>query len=199
MATSGSNLAPTLCDWCGKRPVLEPEGGVFDPSRWLCAECHAQTSWRELYIKRPGQTPEWIDHLCRLRARADAGQPIFGGERPPLEVQAERESGRGEAHPPRVPTARVGKNTGVKRAETVKEKEEWRRKFGLRLGVARKAANLTRDQVVAKTGVSLSGLARWEGGRCEPRPYVLKALATLYGVSEEWLLEGTGANPIGVA
>lgn len=54
---------------------------------------------------------------------------------------------------------------------------------------ARKAAHLTADKAAERIGVHVNALLRWERGEAEPMGANLIALAELYGVSPEHLME----------
>lgn len=62
------------CEHCEK-PAGRDELG-------LCARCASQEAVRVLYTRRRGWTPEWEEHLRRLRRRAKARLPLFGDTRP---------------------------------------------------------------------------------------------------------------------
>ena len=61
-----------------------------------------------------------------------------------------------------------------------------KRTIGSRLRAARLAAGLTLKQVAALLSYTWVAVERWEKGVSLPKPGVLRHLAHLYGVDEEW-------------
>jgi len=61
-----------------------------------------------------------------------------------------------------------------------------KRTIGSRLRAARLAAGLTLKQVAALLSYTRVAVERWEKGAYLPKPGVLRHLAHLYGVDEEW-------------
>lgn len=66
---------------------------------------------------------------------------------------------------------------------------------GDRLKTAREAANLTRAQLAARLGYSLSGIGALENGQNKIRPDVAELLAPIVRTTPEWLLYGSGDGP----
>lgn len=58
--------------------------------------------------------------------------------------------------------------------------------IGSRLRAARVAAGLTLKQVAGMISYTWVAVQRWEKGVCLPKPGVLRHLAHLYGVDEDW-------------
>ncbi len=67
--------------------------------------------------------------------------------------------------------------------------------LGSRLRYARKARNLTQDQVAAEFDIKRNNVSTWESGETRPSVDRFPALARLYGVTEAWLLDGVGEPP----
>lgn len=72
---------PAVCDWCGVGPLIDPAGKPLAVERWLCASCASKALIRTLYVPCQGQTEAWVAHICRMRQRACARLPLFGGEK----------------------------------------------------------------------------------------------------------------------
>lgn len=60
--------------------------------------------------------------------------------------------------------------------------------FGTKLRVARAYANLSMREVGSAVGVSANAIAKYEAGTMTPQSSVLVSLASLYGVSLDWLM-----------
>ena len=58
-----------------------------------------------------------------------------------------------------------------------------------RIAAARKAAGLTQEALGEKLGVSRQAVSKWETGTADPSTSNLLALAKLFGVSAEELLQ----------
>ena len=58
--------------------------------------------------------------------------------------------------------------------------------IGARLRAARVSAGLTLKQVAGIISYTWVAVERWEKGACLPKPGVLRHLAHLYGVDDEW-------------
>lgn len=67
--------------------------------------------------------------------------------------------------------------------------------FGLRLRVARDAANLTQLQVASALGVASTTIARYEQDADVPRTERARELARILGVSSSWLVLAEGFGP----
>ncbi len=59
-----------------------------------------------------------------------------------------------------------------------------------RIREARRERGLTQEQLAAATGVSRSAVAQWETGRAGQITGNLSRIATVLGISVEWLLYG---------
>ena len=59
-----------------------------------------------------------------------------------------------------------------------------------RIREARRDRGLTQEQLAAATGVSRSAVAQWETGRAGQITGNLSRIATVLGISVEWLLYG---------
>ena len=59
-----------------------------------------------------------------------------------------------------------------------------------RLVNLRKSNNLSQEALAAKLGISRQAVSKWENGISDPSTANLVALAKLYGISPEELLEG---------
>jgi len=69
--------------------------------------------------------------------------------------------------------------------------------FGNYLFRLRRAAGLTQAELAAKLGVTNKAVSKWENGRAKPTTDTIRALAALYGISVEKLLEQKrGATPV---
>ena len=66
-----------------------------------------------------------------------------------------------------------------------------------RLSQARRAAGLTQKQAGERLSkpVSAQSISKWELGRGSPNPRELTELATVYGVSLDWLGKGMASRP----
>ncbi len=60
-----------------------------------------------------------------------------------------------------------------------------------RIREARRQRGLTQEQLAAATGVSRSAVAQWETGRAGQITGNLSRIASVLGISVEWLLYGT--------
>ncbi len=60
---------PPPCLHCERRPRGSGLG--------LCAPCNAKKTFRILYVRRRGWTPQWEAHLRRLTERARQRLPLF--------------------------------------------------------------------------------------------------------------------------
>lgn len=67
--------------------------------------------------------------------------------------------------------------------------------FKDRLRSARKSANLTQKEVAARLGITESTYCGYETGKREPDVMKIKAIASILGVSGDYLLE-TGFSPV---
>lgn len=61
-----------------------------------------------------------------------------------------------------------------------------------RIKTIRKELNLTQQQFADKLGVRRNTVAQWETGVNQITEQTIKAICTLFDVSEDWLKEGTG-------
>lgn len=60
--------------------------------------------------------------------------------------------------------------------------------FGKRLKQARRAKKLTQPDVASLIGVDFTTISKWENGHVEPGREQIVKLASLYGVSTEYLM-----------
>ena len=65
---------------------------------------------------------------------------------------------------------------------------------GERIRELRKSENYTTKQFGERLGVKQSTVNAWEVGRIKPPVVVIKAIASEFGVSEEWLTTGEGTD-----
>lgn len=68
--------------------------------------------------------------------------------------------------------------------------------FGAKLRNHRKNLSLTQEEVAVRMGISPQAISKWENGDCLPDCFNLKALADIYGLSLDILLETEGSNDI---
>lgn len=61
--------------------------------------------------------------------------------------------------------------------------------FGTKLRNHRKNLSLTQEEVALQIGVSPQAISKWESGECLPDCFNLKAIADVYGISLDVLLE----------
>ena len=66
----------------------------------------------------------------------------------------------------------------------------WRAAVGKRIKEARKAAELTQQQIAERLGNSKQAVSHWELGSWLPEPHLLAPLAKLLGTSTDFLLTG---------
>ena len=71
--------------------------------------------------------------------------------------------------------------------------EETRKMLGERIAKAREAAGLNPSELSREIGVSRAAVAQWEVGKTEPNARNLRKIASVVGVSLEWLGQGQGA------
>ena len=64
--------------------------------------------------------------------------------------------------------------------------------IGFRLREARKRARFTLEEVGRNFGLSAQAVQQWEKDRTVPEPNRLQAVATLLGVSVQWIITGAG-------
>ena len=69
-----------------------------------------------------------------------------------------------------------------------KEKNETRKSLGEILKMHRTACNMTQEFVAESLGVSRQAVSKWENGSSDPSTSNLLALAKLYGISVEEIL-----------
>ena len=62
--------------------------------------------------------------------------------------------------------------------------------IGNKIAELRKAKGMTQEQLGRQLGVSAAAVSKWETGASDPSTANLIALAKLYGISPEELLEG---------
>ena len=67
--------------------------------------------------------------------------------------------------------------------------------FGERLANARKAANMTQDEMAGHLGVRVTTVKDWEAGEVDPRANRLQMIASLLNVPLLWLLGGSQKVP----
>ena len=65
---------------------------------------------------------------------------------------------------------------------------------GERIRELRKSENYTTKQFGERLGVKQSTVNAWEVGRIKPPVFAIKAIASEFGVSEEWLTTGEGTD-----
>jgi transcriptional regulator with XRE-family HTH domain len=66
------------------------------------------------------------------------------------------------------------------------EKTDDKKSIGGRLRTARLAAGLSLKQVAGVISYTWVAVQRWEKGACLPKPGVLRHLAHLYHVDDQW-------------
>jgi transcriptional regulator with XRE-family HTH domain len=67
--------------------------------------------------------------------------------------------------------------------------------IGGRLSLARDAAQLSTEIVTAKLGISALVWSHWENDRDEPPENYLDPIASILGVTRNWLTTGRGDGP----
>ena len=67
--------------------------------------------------------------------------------------------------------------------------------FGERLANARKAANMSQDEMAGHLGVKVTTVKDWEAGEIDPRANRLQMIASLLNVPLLWLLGGSQKVP----
>lgn len=67
--------------------------------------------------------------------------------------------------------------------------------FGERLGNAREASGMSREDLANRLGVKLETVDNWENGKVQPRANRLQTIATLLNVPLLWLLAGSQQVP----
>src|ERR1700730_15593884 len=75
---------------------------------------------------------------------------------------------------------------------TIKD-EETRKMLGERIAKAREAAGINPSELSREIGVSRAAVAQWEVGKTEPNARNLRKIASVVGVTLEWLGQGQGA------
>jgi DNA-binding XRE family transcriptional regulator len=68
-----------------------------------------------------------------------------------------------------------------------------RKQLGERIAQAREAANLNPSELSRELGISRAAVAQWEIGKTEPTTKNLRKIASVVGVTLEWLGQGQGA------
>ena len=63
-------------------------------------------------------------------------------------------------------------------------------KLGEKIAYYRRVSKLSQEELAARIGVSRQAVSKWENGVSDPSTSNLIALAKLYGLSAEELLEG---------
>lgn len=76
----------------------------------------------------------------------------------------------------------------LKSTEVRKEKTETKKSLGEILKMHRTSCNMTQEFVAESLGVSRQAVSKWENGTSDPSTSNLLALARLYGVSVEEIL-----------
>jgi transcriptional regulator with XRE-family HTH domain len=71
--------------------------------------------------------------------------------------------------------------------------EATRKLIGERIAKAREAAGLNPSELSREIGVSRAAVAQWEVGKTEPNARNLRKIASVVGVTLEWLGQGQGA------
>jgi HTH-type transcriptional regulator, cell division transcriptional repressor len=69
---------------------------------------------------------------------------------------------------------------------------ETRKLLGERIAQAREAAGLNSSELSRELGVSRAAVAQWEIGKTEPKARNLRKIASVVGVTLEWLGQGLG-------
>ena len=77
----------------------------------------------------------------------------------------------------------------LRSGEVRKEKEETRRSLGEAIKAHRMEKQMTQEFVAESLGVSRQAVSKWESGASDPSTANLLALAKLFGVSGEELLQ----------
>lgn len=70
--------------------------------------------------------------------------------------------------------------------------------IGQRIRTCRHKACLSQQDLAEKVGVSLNMVSRWEHG-VEPGVKYCRALAAIFDVSLDWLIDGRGEGPSAAA
>src|ERR1700694_304466 len=70
--------------------------------------------------------------------------------------------------------------------------EATRKLIGERIAKAREAAGLNPSELSREIGVSRAAVAQWEVGKTEPNARNLRKIASVVGVTLEWLGQGRG-------
>jgi transcriptional regulator with XRE-family HTH domain len=70
--------------------------------------------------------------------------------------------------------------------------QETRKRLGNRIAEAREAAGLNPAELSREIGVSRAAVAQWEVGKTEPNARNLRKIASVVGVTLEWLGQGRG-------
>ena len=60
--------------------------------------------------------------------------------------------------------------------------------LGQRISLYRKKLNISQEELGARLGVSRQAVSKWETGEAEPELSKIKALASEFDVSLDWLL-----------
>ena len=76
----------------------------------------------------------------------------------------------------------------IKSADVRKEKTEAKKSLGETLKIYRTNSKMTQEFVAERLGVSRQAVSKWENGTSDPSTSNLLALAKLYGVSVEEIL-----------
>ena len=77
----------------------------------------------------------------------------------------------------------------LKSADVRKEKQETKVSLGEALKTYRVTCKMTQEFVAERLGISKQAVSKWESGKSEPSTSNLIALAKLYGISVEEILE----------
>lgn len=67
--------------------------------------------------------------------------------------------------------------------------------LGMRIALLRRSAGMSQQELAQKLKISASAVGMYEQGRREPSVQLLSDMATLFGVSIDFLVTGKAANP----
>lgn len=82
----------------------------------------------------------------------------------------------------------------IKSAEVRKASSQVRKSLGETIREHRSRCKMTQEFVAESLGVSRQAVSKWESGATDPSTSNLLALAKLFGVSAQELLEGAGGE-----
>lgn len=81
--------------------------------------------------------------------------------------------------------------TYIRTAEVREEKQHVRKTLGENIKEHRQRCKMTQEFVAESVGVSRQAVSKWENGTSDPSTANLLALAKLFGITAEELLQGT--------